>query len=107
MLKCLTTKLVECFFGHITESVQGNNLLFLERARHLRNVAFSFLLLYVNTEDNDVSIRSEKDWNVETFLYLHDALEIDHIQSLQSFLCIEHENMKTFLSLSKSEFLHV
>ena len=24
--KCMTTKLLECFFGHLTQGVQGNNL---------------------------------------------------------------------------------
>ena len=53
ILKCLTTKLVECFLSHITEKVQDNNLRFLKIARHLTNDAFSFLLSYANNNTTD------------------------------------------------------
>ena len=89
MLKCITTtttKLVERFF------VQGNNLRFLEMGRCLTNDAFSFLLLHGNNKDSDVSIRSQKDQNVETYSY---SLEIDHNHLLWSFLRIEHDNLFT------------
>eukprot|EP00795_Rhopilema_esculentum_P007961 gene7961-13857_t len=60
-LKCLTTRLVECFFGHITENVQGNNIRYLEMSRHLTNDAFTFLLPYVNSKETGISVKSEKE----------------------------------------------
>ena len=78
-LTCLTTRLVECFFGHITENVQGNNIRSLEMSRHLTNDAFTFLLPYVNSGESGVSVRSEKDrGGAETYSYSKDGLEIGH-----------------------------
>ena len=45
----LTDKLVECFFGHITERSSGNNPRFIEFARIVANDAFYFLLSVISS----------------------------------------------------------
>ena len=95
-LKCLTTRLVECFFGHITENVQGNNIRYLEMSRHLTNDAFTFLLPYVNSRETGVSVRSEKGrGGTETYSYSQDGLEIGHTGLLWRFLSVRKEDLFT------------
>ena len=101
MLKCLTTKLVECFSSHMTKS---KAIIFasLRWQNTLQMTFFSFLLLDVNTKHSGVSIRSEKYRNVETYSYSQDTLEIDHTQLLWSFLHSKHRNL---FSVEKSRVL--
>lgn len=95
-LKCLTTRLVECFFGHITENVQGNNIRYLEMSRHLTNDAFTFLLPYVNSKETGVSVRSEKDRRgAETYSYSQDGFDIGHTALLWRFLSVKKQDLFT------------
>ena len=107
-LKCLTTRLVECFFGHITENAQGNNIRSLEMSRHLTNDAFTFLLPNVNSRETGVSVRSEKDRGVaETYSYSQDGLEIGHTALLWRFLSVKKEDLftvKDFCNCRNSNF---
>ena len=72
--KCITTKLLECFLGHLTQGVQGNNLRYLE----IKHDAFTFPLLYVNSSDNGVTVRSEKERVVEIYPYSQHDLIIEN-----------------------------
>eukprot|EP00795_Rhopilema_esculentum_P015900 gene15900-7232_t len=78
-LKCLTTGLVECLFGHMTENLQGNNIRYLEMLHHLTNDAFTLLLPYVISKETGISVRSEKErGGAETYSYSQDELDIGH-----------------------------
>ena len=83
--KCFTTRLVECFFGHMTTNVQGNNMRWLEMKRRIANDAFTFLLPHINSSDSGVSIRSEKDRVAETYSYTHDDLVIENVSLIWQF----------------------
>lgn len=76
LLKCLTTKLAECFFGYVIQGVQGNNATIMEMRRRVTNDAFVYLLPYVNSEDSGISIRPEKA-RAETYSYNEHDLELD------------------------------
>ena len=43
-LKCMTTRVIEYFLGHITEKMQGSSLRLMEMARKISNDAFCYLL---------------------------------------------------------------
>ena len=78
--KALTTRLIECFFGHITLSVQGNNLGFLDMKRRLVNEAFTFLLPYVDPKRSGIPIctGTEKEHMGDTYSYSQHDLVIDN-----------------------------
>ena len=65
----MTTKLLECFFGHLTQGVQAKNLRYLEIKRRIANDTFIFLQPYINSSDSGVTVRSEKERAVETYSY--------------------------------------
>ena len=75
LMKCITTKLAECFFGYVIQGVVANNLTTLEMKKRLTNDAFVYLMPYLNTEDSGISIRSEKA-RVETYSYSEHDLEL-------------------------------
>ena len=57
MTHCLTDKLVEFFFGHVTERSAGNNPRFMKFSRILWNDAFYFLLSVMSSSnESGVSI---------------------------------------------------
>lgn len=41
-IKCITTWLVECVFGHATQECQANNLIFMKMSRCITNDALLF-----------------------------------------------------------------
>jgi len=48
-LKALGTRMLEGFFGHITEKIQGNNPTFLEFTKHVATEAFHFIVPVVTS----------------------------------------------------------
>ena len=76
--KCMTTKLLEFFFGHLTQGVQGINLRYLEIKQRTANDTFTFLLPYVNSSDGSVTVHSEKERVVETYSYSQHGLPTEN-----------------------------
>ena len=57
-LKCLTSRMVECFFFFL--HVLGNNVILLEMARRITNDGFCYLLPFVDNKGSGVTSRNEQ-----------------------------------------------
>ena len=91
--KCITTKLLECFLGHLTQGVQGNNLRYLEIKQRIANDAFTFPLLYVNSSDSGVTVRSEKERVVEIYPYSQHDLIIENSSLIWQLLVTKNSKL--------------
>ena len=60
-VKALRTRMLEGFFGHITEKIQGNNRTFLEFTKHVATEAFHFMVPV-----------ARQDWNTPKVLALEE-----------------------------------
>ena len=80
-VKALGTRMLEGFFGHITEKIQGNNPTFLEFTKHVATEAFHFIVPVVtsgsdHTGTQSVSVRRTRDEVSSTYTYTtedHDS----------------------------------
>ena len=91
--KCITIKLLECFLGHLTQGVQGNNLQYLEIKQRIANDAFTFPLLYVNSSDSAVTVRSEKERVVEIYPYSQHDLIIENSSLIWQLLVTKNSKL--------------
>ena len=74
----LADKLVEGFFGIVTQRNQGNNLRIADMARRFSNCAFTYLGSYVATGDKcGVSVDTLRPAADETYMYSQDTWEDD------------------------------
>ena len=65
---CLTDKVVEFFFGFLTEKSRTRNPSFLKAARVIANDAFFYLLTFISdSRDAGVTIRRTKDERLEKY----------------------------------------
>ena len=78
-VKALGTRMLEGFFGHITEKIQGNNPTFLEFTKHVATEAFHFIVPVVTSgleHSQSVSVRRTRDEVSSTYTYTtedHDS----------------------------------
>ena len=78
-VKALGTRMLEGFFGHITEKIQGNNPTFLEFTKHVATEAFHFIVPVVTSGSDhtqSVSVRRTRDEVSSTYTYTtedHDS----------------------------------
>ena len=74
----LSDKLIEGFFGVLTQRNECNNLRFGDMARQLSNCAFSYLRNYVSTDHKcGVSLSNFKPGADETYMYSYDTWNDD------------------------------
>jgi len=76
-VKAHGTRMLEGFFGHITEKIQGNNPTFLECTKHVATEAFPFIVPVVTSgSDHTQSVRRTRDEVSSTYTYTtedHDS----------------------------------
>ena len=87
---CLTDKLVECFFGVITEESASSNSTFMEFVRYIGRHAFTFLSAIMPVNDG-VSIRRTKDERPEKYSY--SSLESVDGQIMWTLLNMQRERV--------------
>ena len=98
---CLTDKLVECFFGIVTERCAGNNPTFIEFARALGRDAFFYLLsITSSTQTPGLSIRRTRDERPEKYSY--STVDFKETDLVWEFFRIRHEELFTVNQLSKA-----
>ena len=69
-VKTLWTRMLEGFFGHITEKMQGNIPTFLEFSKRVATVAFHFIVPVVTSgadHSQSVSVRRTRDEVASTY----------------------------------------
>ena len=97
----MTTKLLECFFGHLTQGVQAKNLRYLEIKRRIANDTFTFLQPYINFSDSGVTVRSEKERAVETYSYSQHDLTIENWKMIWQLLVAKNTKLLTINKISE------
>ena len=97
----MTTKLLECFFGHLTQGVQAKNLRYLEIKRRIANDTFTFLQPYINSTDSGVTVRSEKERAVETYSYSQHDLTIENWKMIWQLLVAKNTKLLTINKISE------
>ena len=97
----LSDKLIEGFFGKLTERTQGKNLRMGDMARRITNCAFTYMLGHIATKDQDaggVSFKRSRSGTAETYMYTHDEIKDDQ-GMLWKLFNIRHEELFTVSDL--------
>ena len=95
-VKALGTRMLEGFFGHITEKFQGNNPTFLEFTKHVATEAFRFIVPVVTSGSDHtqiVSVRRTRDEVSSTCT--HTQLKIMTVVATQHRQCGQCSNNAT------------
>ena len=80
---CLTDKLVECFFGHVTERSSGNSPRLLEFARIVANDTFYFSLSVISSSGaSEVSIGKTRHERPVKYSYSSVDIEDEELSKL-------------------------
>ena len=97
----LSDKLIEGFFGKLTERTQGKNLRMRDTARRITNCGFTYMLGHIATKDQDaggVSFKRSRSGTAETYMYTLDEIEDDQ-GTLWKLFNILHEELFTVSDL--------
>ena len=98
--------MLEGFFGHITEKIQGNNPTFLEFTKHVATEAFHFIVPVVTSgleHSQSVSVRRTRDEVSSTYTYTtedHDSGSNSN-QAMWTMLQQRHEQSFSTADLRK------
>ena len=106
MVKMLNDSLAEAFFGHITETISGNNLTFPQTARLLASEAFHYLLIVLSSSDNlGVTVRRTRDEHAGTYFYnsIDDCSGENAKSLLWLFFNARHESLFTTEQLRRAK----
>ena len=85
-VKTLGMRMLEGFFGHMTEKIQGNNPTFLEFSKRVATEAFHFIVSIVTSgaeHSQSFSVRRTRDEVASTYTYTTEDHDNDNNSSMQ------------------------
>ena len=97
---CSTGKLVECFFGIVTERCPGSNPNFIEFAQILTRDAFFLMSLTSSNQTHGLSLRRTRDERPEKYSYF--SVDCDEVDIVWELSRIQHEELFTVSQLHKA-----
>ena len=98
-VKTLGTRMLEEFFGHITEKIQGNNPTFLEFSKRVATEAFHFIAPVVTSgadHSQSVSVRRTRDEVASTYTYTTEDHDNDNNSSQAMWAMFQQRHEHSF-----------
>ena len=106
LIRTFTSRMVEGFFGHITEMIGNNNPNFLEFARLVSRESFHYLISTITSLGaSGISIRRIRDEKPHTYFYSSfDDIDDERKECLLwRFFNARHEELFTVTDLKRAE----
>ena len=98
-VKTLGTRMLEGFFGHITERIQGSNPTFLEFSKRVATEAFHFIVPVVTSgveHSQSVSVRRTRDEVASTYTYTTEDHDNDNNSSKAMWAMFQQRHEHSF-----------
>ena len=81
------------FYGHVTQKCPASNLTFMKMIRCITNNALTYLLPFVTSKYNAITLRSEKGRVVETYSYSLENFELKDNTLIWRLISMKHKKL--------------